>query len=78
MIYQCTVDMIKALKVEPSDKPDIYNAVYAWNVKVLKVNRRNLVYLMNNASKPSIILYGMTAKKFKGFDDHVRLGVRTI
>lgn len=78
MIYQSTKDMLKALKVETSDKPDIYNELFAWNVKLMKMRRRNLVYLMNDASKLSIILYGMTVKEFKAFDDHVKIGIRKV
>lgn len=72
MIYQSTKDMLKALKIEPSEKPDISNPLFAWHVKVLKVKRRNLVCLVNDASKLSMVLYGMTAKEYKKFDDHVQ------
>lgn len=78
MIYQCTKDILKALKVDTSDKPDIYNELFAWNVKLMKVRRRNFVYMMNDVSKLSVILYGMTAKEFKAFDDHVKDGVRKV
>jgi len=78
MIYQCTKDMITTLKKESEAKPDIYNPLFSWNVKVMKVNRRNLVYLMNDASKLSIILYGMTQKEFKDFDEHVKQGIKEI
>lgn len=78
MIYQCTKDLLKALKVEKTDKPDIYNKLFSWNGKVMKVGRRNLVYLMNDASKLSVILYGMTGKEFKHFEDHVKEGIREV
>lgn len=78
MIYQCTKEIIKSLKIEIIDKPEIYNALFAWHVKVLKVNRRNLIYLMNDATKLSVILYGFTAKEFKGFDDYVKKGIADI
>ncbi len=78
MIYQCTKDLLKALKVEKSDKPDIYNKLFSWNGKVMKVRRRNLVYLMNDASKLSVVLFGMTGKEFKNFDDHVKEGIREV
>lgn len=78
MIYQCTKDMLIALKREKSDKPDIYNDLFAWNVKLLKFNRRNLVYLMNDASKLSVILYGMTTKEFWDFDDYIKQEIEII
>ncbi len=78
MIYQCTKDMLKALKVDVSDKPDIYNELFSWNVKLLKFNRRNLVYLMNDATKLSVILYGLTSKEFKDFDIYVKNGIKEI
>ena len=78
MIYQCTKDLLKALKVEKTDKPDIYNKLFSWSGKVMKVRRRNLVYLMNDASKLSVVLFGMTGKEFKNFDDHVKEGIREV
>lgn len=78
MIYQCTKDMLKALKVEQTDKPDIYSELFSWNVKIMKVKRRNLVYLMNDASKLSVIFYGMTAKEFKKFDEYVKTGIQKV
>ena len=78
MIYQCTKDMLKALKVKKADKPDIYNEIFSWNVKLMKVKRRNLVYLMNDASKLSIILYVMTAKEFKDFNNLVRNAIKKV
>ena len=75
MIYQCTKDMLKALKTEPAGKPDIFNKLFAWNVKIMKIGRRNLVYLMNDALKLSVILYGVTYRDLKYFDYHVRQGV---
>ncbi len=78
MIFQCKKDMLRALKREPEAKPDIYNDLFSWNVKLMKVGRRNLVYLMNDVSKLSIILYGMTAKEFKSFEYHVENGIRKV
>jgi hypothetical protein len=78
MIYQCTKDMLIALKSEKSDKPDIYNDLFAWNVKLKKVNRRNLVYLMNDATKLSVIVYGMTTKEFLKFDDYIKQEIKII
>lgn len=78
MIYQCTKDMLIALKSQKSDTPDIYNDLFAWNVKLLKVNRRNLVYLMNDASKLSVIVYGMTTKEFRDFDDYIKQEIKII
>lgn len=78
MIYQCTKDMLKALKKEPDKNPDIYNDLFAWNVKLMKVNRRNLVYFMNDASKLSVILHGMTVKEFKDFDYHFKRGLKSV
>ncbi len=68
MIYECTKDMLKALKVEAGVKPDVYSGLFGWNVKVGTYGRRKLVYLMNNESKVSVVLFGMTAKEFKVFD----------
>ena len=68
MLYQCTKDMLKALKVEKAEKPDTYNGLFAWNVRIMKIRRRNLVYLMNDATRISVILYGVTAKEFKEFE----------
>lgn len=78
MIYQCTKDMLNALKLEKSDKPDIYNDLFSWNVKVLKVNRRNMVYLMNDASKLSVIVYGMTSKEFRCFDACIQQEIKLV
>ena len=75
MIYQCTKDMLKALKIEPVMKPEIFNRLFAWNIKIMKIGRRNLVYLMNDALKLSVILYGVTYRDLKYFDYHVRQGV---
>lgn len=72
MIYQCTKDMLKALKKESVSKPDIYSELFSWNVKLMKIGRRNLVYLMNDASKLSLILYGVTQKDLKNFDHMVK------
>lgn len=33
MIYQCTKDMLKSLKVEPEDYLEDYDDLYTWNVK---------------------------------------------
>lgn len=68
MIYNCTKDFLKAIKVEPVKKPEIYNELFSWNVKLVKVGRRNLVYLMNDISKLSVILFGVTSKEFNEFD----------
>ena len=78
MLYQCTKDMLKALKIEKPEKPDTYNGLFAWNVKLMKLRRRNLVYLMNDATKLSIILYGVTAKEFKRFNYYVIDGIKKV
>lgn len=78
MIYNCTKDFLKAIKVESVKKPDIYNELFSWNVKLIKIGRRNLVYLMNDASKLSIVLYGLTAKEFRKFDGIVKEALKDV
>jgi hypothetical protein len=68
MIYQCTKNMLKSLKKEAEKKPDNLDNLYSWSVKLTKLNRRNLVYLMNDATKISVVLYGITLNEFKNFN----------
>lgn len=60
--------MLDDLKVEVSEKPETYDALFAWHVKVKKFGRQKMVCLMNDASKLGVVLYGMTARDFKNFD----------
>ena len=78
MIYQFTKDMLKSLKVEPEDYLEDYDDLYTWNVKKIRINRRHLVYLMNNATKISVIFYGMTQKEYKNFDKIANEGIRQV
>jgi hypothetical protein len=71
MIYHCTKALLEELNTIPVTAYEQRSELFSWNAKVMKVGRRKLVYLMNDASKLSIILYGMTAKEFKEFDNIV-------
>lgn len=78
MIYQCTQDLLKILAVEKCKKPEIYNELLSWHVKLMKVGRRNLIYMMNDASKLSVILFGLTVKNLKKFDDYAKEGIKKV
>jgi hypothetical protein len=64
--------MLISLKKDVEIKLDNLDKLYSWSVKLTKINRRNLVYLMNDATKVSVVLYGVTSNEFKNFDVFVK------
>lgn len=78
MIYNCTKNLLTALKVNPMEKPTIFNELFSWNVKLVKMGRRNLIYMMNDVTKLSVILYGVTAKEFKSFDQVMKEAIEEV
>ncbi len=67
MKIQCTVKMFDELKIEPNLETADTSALYSWHCHVLKFDRKKTVLLVNDLTRISVVLYGLTAKEFKNF-----------
>ena len=75
MLIQCTKKLIDQLKINPAkgveEKP-----LFSWHANLITINRRKVVVLVNDKNRYSIVLYGLKAKEFKFFDEHIIAAIR--
>ena len=70
MFISCTKKLQDELKIklEKLEKQDL---LFSWHANLITINRRKTIVLVNDATRYSIILYGLKAKDFKSFADNV-------
>ena len=70
MLISCTKKLQDELKIklEKAEKQDL---LFSWHANSIIINRRKTVVLVNDATRYSIILYGLKAKDFKSFADTI-------
>ncbi len=76
MIYRCTKDFLNKLKIESQPLPNHYDSLFSWHVKLMKINRQNIVLLVNDETKFQIVLYGLTGKDFHSLDEIFKHALR--
>ncbi|AGK98576.1 plasmid pRiA4b ORF-3 family protein [Clostridium pasteurianum] len=64
MIINCTKKLQDELKINPI-LSEVEDPLFSWHANIIKINRRNAVVLVNDASRYSVILYGLKTKEFK-------------
>lgn len=64
MIINCTKKLQDELKINTT-LSEVEDPLFSWHANVIKINRRKAVVLVNDASRYSVILYGLKAKDFK-------------
>ncbi len=69
MHFQITKKMIDWLKPEIISK-NTDNDFYAWHVNFQFVARKRLIVIMNDLTRFSVVLYGLTKKDFTHIDHH--------
>jgi len=57
------------VKLNHTKRPDIYNPMFAWHAKAFKLGRKNVVLLVNDASKYTVCLYGIKKVHLTRFND---------
>jgi len=68
MLISCTKKLADALKIEVIDVVPIKREpLYEWHANLFVFNRRKGVILMNNKTRFSVVLYGLTAEHFHQF-----------
>lgn len=64
MIINCTKKLQDELGIKPT-LVEVDNPLFSWHANVIKINRRKIVVLINDASRYAVILYGLRMKEFK-------------
>ena len=84
MILYCTKavkDKLKGRTVEyvPSDKcDDSAEGLYSWHADLIKLNRKNTLFLVNNKTRFAIFIYEIKAADFKDIENTVTDAIRTV
>ncbi|MEJ6949378.1 plasmid pRiA4b ORF-3 family protein [Natronospora cellulosivora (SeqCode)] len=75
MIIQCTKKLLDQLKIKP-DMGVEEDPLFSWHANLLTINRRKVLVFVNDKNRYSIVLYGLKAKDFKNFDEHIISSIR--
>lgn len=75
MIIQCTKKLLQEINKDPV-KPGEENALFSWHANLIRLNRRKTAVLVNDKNRYVLVLYGMKAKDFKEFSNHLKNGIK--
>ncbi|MEG0844148.1 MAG: plasmid pRiA4b ORF-3 family protein [Romboutsia sp.] len=64
MIINCTKKLQEELNIKP-ELLAVSNLLFSWHANIIRINRRKTVVLTNDATRYTIVLYGLKAKDFK-------------
>ena len=68
MLFSCTKKLADALKIKVFEVVPIKREpLYEWHANLFVYNRRKGVIMMNNKTRYSVVLYGLTAEHFRQF-----------
>jgi hypothetical protein len=67
MIINCTKKLQDEIGIKPILVP-VENLLFSWHANILRVNRRKTIVLVNDASRYTVILYGLKAKDLKNIN----------
>lgn len=69
MLISCTKKLADTLKIKLYEVVPIKrDPLYEWHANLFVFNRRKGVIMMNNLTRYSAVLYGLTAEHFRNFD----------
>jgi hypothetical protein len=70
MLIQCTRKLLDRLEIKPESQVD-EDPLFSWHANLITIEHRRAVILLNDKNFYTIVLYGLKAKDFEGFDDIV-------
>lgn len=82
MIIQCTKALLDKLGIQNSDllSPEGYEqfpeSLMGWHANLIKMNRKNVMILMNNESRYPIVIYGLVKKDIENIASVIQEAVR--
>ena len=80
MILQCTKKAQDYFGITPIPKEDVGtpDPLFSWVANLIVLNRRKTLVVVNEASRCSFLLYGITAKQIPKIDTLILDGIRTM
>lgn len=71
----CTKKLQDALSIKPP-APETITSLFSWHANFLRIKRKKVVVLVNDASRYNIVLYGLKAKDFGRLADLIPQAIR--
>ena len=66
MLIKCTQKLLDELKLRPAGG-DATPSFFCWHAHCITLNRHKVVLVMNDATRMSLVLYGLKASDFSNF-----------
>ncbi|MGL6106115.1 plasmid pRiA4b ORF-3 family protein [Romboutsia sp.] len=75
MIINCTKKLQEELNIKP-DLEKVLNSLFSWHGNIIRINRRKTLILTNDATRYTVVLYGLKAKDFKNIQNLIVEAIR--
>ncbi|MBK5253348.1 MAG: plasmid pRiA4b ORF-3 family protein [Peptostreptococcaceae bacterium] len=75
MIINCTKKLQDEIGIKPMLMP-VENPLFSWHTNILRINRRKTIVLVNDASRYTVILYGLKAKDLKNIKELIIYAIK--
>jgi len=69
-----TKKLLDELKIKPTEIKNI-NPIFSWHANIVLVSRRKTIFLINDATRMIIVLYGLKAANFKKLDSLILISI---
>lgn len=75
MLIQCTKKLLDKIGVE-SEEISQENPLFCWHANLIKIDRSNVVVLVNNSNRYTLVLWGLYAANLKKLEEKIRDVIR--
>lgn len=76
MLIQCTKKLLDELHEKPQTDVDHASPLFSWHAKVITVNRRKAVVVVNDNNRYVVVLYGLKAKDIRKLNELIVHAIR--